>query len=1333
MIIIKKFGRSVITQDKNTRNKRERELDTSARAKETTSKAKAKSQNSQAFPFLNKKEDFIELWIHEFDKLICKPNGDDKPTKEMHNLRKAAGKGFLNYWVQTSQVSKEDESFRDMWMSKVHPYGRGITEFSPTLQLEKLIEQDLLSDMGVSGLLKNCPWNKVASKVFKNLKVQLEELEGQAENISVTTTKTNSKRNRPTSENIENFLLTDESAFINLWISEFDKLILKPQGHNKPTRKMYDLREKAGKAFCNYWKKNHRIPRGNSKTFNVKWMLKVHPYGKKTSNNKEVKPLIKSKWGLVMEAKEDLTDGKWEVVADNIYEHLYIRQKTLKGKNKNKSIGLIAARANSIKQNVPSYTLDKDGNFSSDKKDKLRYIAALRGEGINWEEVKGRYKWKELTEDINRERIGTTEIAKRKKHLAKCFYNHYKKIFGAIKNSEITDKHCFLYHSLVKEILFECIEKKQDFLNVDEIHQRLIYKENNRIMATAVSIGKLIHYQDGIKAIGNKKYLVNSDFLTDVGLTKIKQNESFVRQWLELIAIANTTLSQLVDPAGEHEDIFSAVSFTKALTKISDDFDSKFKLLFGENHSLYSDGDDGERKKLLIIIYNTISALRNASFHFKNIEGFEKALEDNLSTQGRGKKSVVDKIIAYTKRHQKKQHELLIADLKAANVEDYLSQLQLDYLFKVVCTGKRELLDMPKFSKLLLRAGDIGEKIISPVNATAMEHPPYQCCFISLKMLYDQDFVKWLEPNIASSWMDKAKKRATEAAKKIFTNGTNISSKMARLRNIVEGETLVEYFSFITAETANEFQVQQQKNRYQSNSASAKEQSNFVEQFKQDFLIYAFKAYIEDIGFGELYKVEKLDECNKNGSLKVEKLGKCNENGSLLPENNPSDTGAEDIKRPWLYLVLHLVPIEVVNRITLQIKKHGVLTNSTLDGGYTDIHQAFSLYLGVHGAILGLQSLSNEPKLQVFFEKEDVFKQVYIDNVSTGDSEGLVPVKGLRDILRFGNLGQLTKLFSDKKVSEADIKKLSDIGGSGNIATAQKYRIELHKKLTKLPKRLTKVSAKKKDIKDYEERRGISISESIDKYGECIKSIVNYRELKNKIYLYNVKQAHQLIMASQARLLGYSQIRERDLYFVLLTKLMLREVTLEKLEKLEEMDECRALDKVLDDDEKNKLKKQIKQERSLKVLVDKGLIFLALDKLSSSSDKDLIAIYLEIEKMFLEVNSGSENRNLRNRLAHFKDLGNENLINITRQINEVRKMMSYDRKLKNAVSKSMIDLFERYNLILSFKVQSHKLQLENLKSKQITHLNNKDITENLLSDDYVSVIKKLLRTEQNPE
>jgi len=1315
MIIIKKFGRSVITQDKNTDNKRERELDTSARAK-------AKSQNSQVFPFLNKKEDFINLWISEFDKLIYKPKGDDKPTKEMYTLREAAGKGFLNYWNQMPMVSKKDGAFSDMWMSKVHPYGRGITEFSPPLQLEKLIDQGLLSAMGGSEPLKNCHWNRVTSNVFKGLKVQLDILEAQAKNTFVIKNKTNSKRNRPASQNIKEFLLTDETAFINLWISEFDKLILKPQGHNKPTEKMYNLRQQAGVAFLNYWKKKPLIPWANSESFPDKWMLKVHPYGDKTSNNRS-ETLIKSKWGSVMRAKECLSDDQWEQVAFNVYSHLYGNQKTLNGKNK--EIGLIAARANSIKQNVPSYTLDKDNNFLSDKKDKLRYIAALRGEGIKWEEVKDRYKWKELTQLINIEEIDSTDIAKRKQHLAECFYTHHGRIFGDIQNSKIEDKDCFLYHSLVKEILFECIEKKQDFLNDTEVHQRLIYKENNRIMATAVSIGKLIHYQGGIEAIGNKEDLVNSKFLTDAGLTEIKQNESFVRQWLELIAIANTTLSQLVDPDGKHEDIFAATSFDDALKGLNNisDFDSKFKLLFGENHRLYD--DDTERQKLLRIIYDTISALRNASFHFKNIQGFNKALEDNLSTKGRRQKGVVDKIIEYTKVHQQKQHELLIADLKAANVEDYLSQLQLDYLFEVVCKGERELLDMPKFSKLLLRAGEIGEKIISPVNATAMEHPAYQCCFISLKMLYDQDFVNWLKKqsnkNIAS-WMDSAKTRATNAAKKIFRNGTNISSKMARLRNIVEDETLVEYFSFITAETANEFQVQQQKNRYQSNSASAKEQSNFVEQFKQDFLIYAFKGYIGDIKFG------KLDQ--------GEKLLKCNAKGSLLPENNRSDTGAEDIERPWLYLVLHLVPIEVVNRITLQIKKHSVLTNSTLDdtrAAYTDIHQAFSLYLGVHGAILGLQSLSNEPELQVFFEKESDFNNLFTDN-----GEGLVPVKGLRDILRFGNLEQLKKMFSDKKVASDDITNLKEYleatGGKSKIARAQEKRIELHKTLTELPKRLTKPRVKQTGIDTYEKNNNISISGSISEYRKDLKCIVSYRELKNKIYLYNVKQAHQLIMATQARLLGYSQIRERDLYFVLLTQLMLRGVTLEKEKKKKDKDKLNALDTdtVLDEEEKKKLEKQIKPERSLKDLVEKGLIFLALDQLSSS-DKDLKAIHSEIEDMFVGVSPDSDNRNLRNRLAHFKDLGNKNLINITSQINEVRKMMSYDRKLKNAVSKSMIDLFERYNLILSFKVQSHKLQLKNLKSKQITHLNNKGITENLLSDDYVSVIKRLLLTEQNPE
>ena len=229
------------------------------------------------------------------------------------------------------------------------------------------------------------------------------------------------------------------------------------------------------------------------------------------------------------------------------------------------------------------------------------------------------------------------------------------------------------------------------------------------------------------------------------------------------------------------------------------------------------------------------------------------------------------------------------------------------------------------------------------------------------------------------------------------------------------------------------------------------------------------------------------------------------------------------------------------------------------------------------------------------------------------------------------------------------------------------------------------------------------------KYKDVLAKIIRYRELKNKAYLHKPKQMHQLIMALIGRMLSYVQLWERDIYFVLLCFVFLKHSTLEAR-----------------DTDKNFYK-----------LVNKGQSITAVNNDYLYKEKpfersaDIQGICNELRHVF-RINANVE---LRNNLAHINYLRISNneavtLPNFTDLINHLRKMLAYDRKLKNAVAKSMIELLERHNLIISFTVNQHQLKLKSLDSKTIFHFGKQkkredNIPEKLHSSDFAKLVKKI--------
>lgn len=73
------------------------------------------------------------------------------------------------------------------------------------------------------------------------------------------------------------------------------------------------------------------------------------------------------------------------------------------------------------------------------------------------------------------------------------------------------------------------------------------------------------------------------------------------------------------------------------------------------------------------------------------------------------------------------------------------------------------------------------------------------------------------------------------------------------------------------------------------------------------------------------------------------------------------------------------------------------------------------------------------------------------------------------------------------------------------------------------------------------------------------------------------------------------------------------------------------------------------------------------------------------------------------------------------------KLTNYDRKLKNAVTKSIIDIFNKHGMILKFTFNSnHTIDVQSIQPKEITHMKS-NIKTDQVSPEYCNMCEELLR------
>ena len=1099
--------------------------------------------------------------------------------------------------------------------------------------------------------------------------------------------------------------LTDVAAFaaghpelvLAQWISAIDKIAAKPRGARKPTPKQRRLRETLGRAAFGLLAAEGLL----DPSLEGLWKRKLHPYGK--GDDRKAHGWEKGRWyarfagGREPDAIDDEAAGE---IARKIREHLYDAGYRIGGRRPGRRQGLIEARAGSIAAGVPPLPARlPDGERPRSEGDREKYAAAgdiaaaIRAKAEEREGRKLRFSMRDA---------------------APVLYEQYGRLFRGeggrvlpVAEARAAHPGLFALHGAVKDAYAGILKKhrKRSVAGVlpedmDSLFRLVERKSGNRDLAALLRLGKAIHYAaasgPGADAPANavddwpgaaepRRYLTSKE------QSEIKRNEAFVRVWRNTVALAARTAMGWADPDQVGRDVLVKDSIDAATGDPFDDdaFRAKLPLLFGDRADLFEGGDDFRRSVLRLALEGW-AGLRNSSFHFKGRGGFVRALRHG---SGNADDLALCAARRLLKRDAEDLHARLVATLRAAHVEHYFDQEKLDALVGKVLSGGPAQSPMPRFRRVLDRAEKAWRRkpyvlrLPPPDNRRELEKPGRRCRYAVVKMLYERAFPAWLEGRdhkALNGWIKRAAERATGEARKINKDEHAVARAAGLIR--LKADDLIRprarkgiaiFADRLTAATATELRVQR---GYTGDAEQARRQARYIDDQRCDVVAQAFEGWLKEAGLA--WTLDDLGD----GPLPEEKRG--NLDDVSLPASGWSGTDMEDWKAV-LYFLLHLAPVDAVGRLQHQLRKWSILEGEP-DADAKAVGRLFDLYVAMHDARFeGGEGMAGAEALKPLFDGEETFDRAC--PAQPGDDDGrYVPLRGLRETLRFGGNRPLMPVFKKHPITAGDVDDLDAFekkdGDDSPIARQQKEREDLHAKWV-------------------EEKKKFSAGDE-KAYRKALADVARHRRLAAHVRLVNHARLHRLLMAVLGRLVDYAGLWERDLYFATLALVRLHD---------------RSPAEVFGDD------------KALGHLRE-GRIVDALRQLEKSPRADSQAIFKQLRRLFgADFSRKCEIVRIRNDLAHFNMLeGGAGRLDLTGAVNETRRLMAYDRKLKNAVSKSVIELMARENLDLAWKMEGHRLAGATVRARQAVHLEDRKIREDLHGDQFVAMAADLFAGKALP-
>lgn len=903
---------------------------------------------------------------------------------------------------------------------------------------------------------------------------------------------------------------------------------------------------------------------------------------------------------------------------------------------------------------------------------------------IIYEEIQNVNNIKELIEKV-------PDMSELKK--SQVFYKYY------LDKEELNDKNikyafCHFVEIEMSQLLKNYVYKRLSNISNDKIKRIFEYQNLKKLIENKL-LNKLDTY---VRNCGKYNYYLQvGEIATSDFIARNRQNEAFLRNIIGVSSVAYFSLRNILETENENDITGRMRGKTVKNNK------GEEKYVSGEVDKIYNENKQNEVKENLKMFYSydfnmdnkneiedffanideAISSIRHGIVHFNlELEGKDIFAFKNIVPSEISKKMFQNEI------NEKKLKLKIFKQLNSANVFRYLEKYKiLNYLkrtrFEFV---NKNIPFVPSFTKLYSRIDDLKNSLgiywkTPKTNDDNKTKEIIDAQVYLLKNIYYGEFLNYFMSNNGNFF---------EISREIIELNKNDK------RNLKTGFYKLQKFEDIQEKTPKKYLANIQS-LYMINAGNQdeEEKDTYID-FIQKIFLKGFMTYLANNGRLSLMYIGNDEQINTSLAGKKQEFDKFlkkyeqNNNIEIPHEIN------EFVREIKLGKILKYTESLNMFYLILKLLNHKELTNlkgslekyqsANKEETFSDelelinllnldnnrVTEDFELEANEIGKFLDFNG--NKIKDRKELKKFDT-KKIYFDG------ENIIKHRAFYNIKKYGMLNLLEKI-ADKAKYKISLKELKEYSNKKNeIEKNYTMQQNLHRKYAR-PKKDEKFNDE--DYKEYE---------------KAIGNIQKYTHLKNKVEFNELNLLQGLLLKILHRLVGYTSIWERDLRFRLKG----------------EFPENQYIEEIFNFDNSKNVKYKSGQIVEKYINFYKELYKDNVEKRSIYSDKKVKKLKQEKKDLYI-----------RNYIAHFNYIPHAE-ISLLEVLENLRKLLSYDRKLKNAVMKSVMNILKEYGFVAKFKIGADKkIEIQTLESEKIVHLKNlkkEKLTTNRNSKELCKLVK----------
>ena len=913
--------------------------------------------------------------------------------------------------------------------------------------------------------------------------------------------------------------------------------------------------------------------------------------------------------------------------------------------------------------------ITKDSNDRNIKKIREAYHEILNKNKIEF----GEELYKKIQDNINNfDKL--LEIEPEIKELTKSqiFYKYY---IDKVSLDETNIKHCFshLVEIEVNQLLKNYVYSKRN-INKEKLENIFEYCKLKNLIKNKL-VNKLNNY---IRNCGKYNgYINNNDVINSEKVSEIRTKEAFLRSIIGVSSSAYFSLRNILN-SDNTQDITNKVK--EEVDELYQEnkeieLEERLKLFFGNHFDI---NNQQEIEDFLMNIDKIISSIRHEIIHFKMEANAQNIFDFNNINLGNKAKNIFSNEI-----NEEKIKFKIFKQLNSANVFDYLSNKDItEYIGKAVFSfTNRNIPFVPSFTKIYNRVQDLANSLEIKEWKIPGESEGKDAQIYLLKNIY---YGKFLDEFLNEK------------------NGKFIRMKdevieLNRNQNKKTGFYKLEKFEKIE-ETNPKKYLEIIQSLYMINIEEIdSEEKNIFLDFIQKIFLKGFFEFIKN-NYNYLLELKKVQDKKNVFDKEMSKytagektLGDMEEINEITQKIKVAEIDKilnQTDKINCFYLLLKLLNYKEITELKGNLEKYQILSKTNiyekelillnivnLDNNKVKIEN-FKISAEEIGKFI--EKISRNRKIENFEELrnfEKIENSVEYYNIYS-DDKNIKNMRNLYNIKKYGMLDLLERI-SEKTnycIKKKDLEEYSELRKQLEDEKTNFYKIQkdLHSEYQQRAKNFSK----KNNTEDYE------------KYKESIENIEKYVHLKNKIEFNELNLLQSLLLKILHRLVGFISIWERDLRFRLIGEFP------------DELD----VEDIFDH------RKIYRRTR--------GQICKKYDRFINTHTEYKNNNKMKNIKFY-------DNNPVRNYIAHFNYLPNPKY-SILKMLKKLRELLDYDRKLKNAVMKSIKDILEEYGFEAEFIINPDKeIILNSVKSIKIIHLGKNDLKSHRNSKDLCKLVKAM--------